>query len=329
MRITIKDIAKVSGVSYSTVSKALNNSPLVKEDTKRKILEVAKKLGYQPNISARNLVSKKSRIIGVVWPTIERIALSSLVTRINQIIEENSYSMILSISDFHTSVEMLARFQVDGIILFEEEEKSNIDPMLLSSVPILSYSVPNNNPYPVVDVNHKKAISMSVNYLKSLGHEDISFIGHLSINDPRQKEKYLGFLEGMKNAHIRVNKNFIIDTNGLNLYNGYLAAKTLLKKSILPTAIIASSYDISAGVLRAVKEANLEIPNDISIIAYDNIPQMANLETPLNSIGVPIDKLASKIVYSLLQLIEEPNAPVPLIQSMTPELVDRGSCKRL
>lgn len=326
MSVTIKDIAKASGVSYSTVSKALNNSPLVKTETKNKILKIAKELGYQPNFSARNLVSKKSNVIGVVWPTIERIALSALITEINDTIERNKYSMILSISKINSSVEMFRRFQVDGIIIFEEEEDPFIEPGILQAVPVLSHGVPRGNPYPVVDVNHKKAISKAVKYLYELNHTDISFIGALTTYDPRQKEKANGYQQMMKQLKLPINKNWLVDTKGLGWYDGYFATKSLLEKGQLPTAIIGGSYDISVGILRAIKEAGLEIPRDISIIGYDNIPQMASLETPLTSIGVPIDKLAHEIVHSLLQLIEQPDEEIPLVQALTPELNDRGSC---
>lgn len=325
MSVTIKDIASASGVSYSTVSKALNGSPLVKPETKRKVLKVAKQLGYQPNLSARSLVSKKSNTIGVVWPTIERIALSALITKINEIIEENHYSMILSINEIKSSVEMFRRFQVDGIIIFEEE-KVFIEPGILSAVPILSHGVPKENPYPVIDVNQKKAIHEAVEFLQQLNHTQICFIGDLSTDDPRQKEKASGFREGMKKFHLPVKKESMVDTSGLDFYSGYSATQSLLSNDHRPSAIIGGSYDICVGILRAIKEADLEIPEDISVIGYDNIPQMGSLETPLTSVGVPIDKLAYKMVDSLLMLIEQPDSSLPLAQTLKPELNDRGSC---
>lgn len=326
MSVTIKDIAKASGVSYSTVSKALNDSPLVKPQTKSKILDVAKQLGYQPNFSARNLVSKKSNAIGVVWPTIERIALSALITEINETIEKSDYSMILSISRIHSSVEMFRRFQVDGIIIFEEEGQPPLDPGILATVPVLSHGVPKKRPYPLIDVHQKEAIYKAVKYLHGLGHTEISFVGDLNSNDPRQKEKFLGYREKMKELQIPLKEGSIINTRGLDWYDGYFATKSLLENYHRPTAIIGGSYDLSVGILRAIKESGLDIPNDISVIGYDNIPQMGGLEIPLTSVGVPINKLANKIVYSLLQLIEHPEVKLPLVQTLSPELNDRESC---
>jgi LacI family transcriptional regulator len=106
MSVTIKDIARESGVSYSTVSKALNNSPLVKPETKKKVLETANMLGYTPNFAAKNLVSKKSRTIGLVWPAIDRIALTALVSKINELVTAENYFMILSVDEADKAIGM-------------------------------------------------------------------------------------------------------------------------------------------------------------------------------------------------------------------------------
>ncbi|OPF70706.1 LacI family DNA-binding transcriptional regulator, partial [Bacillus paralicheniformis] len=165
MTVTIKDIAHASGVSYSTVSKALRNSPLVKPDTKKKVLQVAEQLGYTPNFAARSLASKKSQTIGLVWPTIERIALSALVTKINEVVEKNSYSMILSVNRAKEAVELFKSFRVDGIMIFEEGGETQLSDDTGLTIPILSYGVSGEHTHPIIDVNHKKAIYKAVAYL--------------------------------------------------------------------------------------------------------------------------------------------------------------------
>lgn len=325
---TIKDIANVSGVSFSTVSKALNNSPLVKLETKLKILKIAEEMGYEPNFAARRLVSKETKIIGLVWPSIERIALSTLVTKINAEIEKNDYSMILSINSTKSAVEKFKRFQVDGIIIFEEND-NQIDYLLSSKIPIISYGHCNNQTtIPYIDVNYKKAMYLAVEYLYKLGHKDISYIGDFSLNDSRQTEKYAGFLEAMKQFNLQIIGQSLINTGGLDWQSGYRATNRLLQSSKIPSAIIGGSYDISGGIIRAVMENNLIIPKDISIIGYDNIPKMGDLETPLTSIGVPVEILAKKITDSLFQQIQNPNS-VPLIQKLKPELKERISCAQV
>jgi LacI family transcriptional regulator len=325
MNVTIKDIAKMAGVSYSTVSKALNDSPLVKSDTKKRIVAIAKEIGYEPNFAAQRLVSKQTKIIGLIWPTIERVVLSTLVTKISDEINKTPYSMILSVDPVQTSLETFRRFQVDGIILFEENVDVAVDPI---ATPLLSYGVARNEAakYPIIDANHEQAMYEAVKYLDALNQTNIAYIGDFSPTDPMQMQKYKGFVKAMKDFNLPVEEYNLINTSGLDWYDGYTATKKFLSISNRPTAIVGGSYDISGGIIRGIKEANLEIPKDISIISYDNIPQMENMEIPLTSIGVPVDKLAVEIVQSMIKIIEEKESQ-PVVIKMTPELTVRASCK--
>lgn len=326
MGITIKDIAKIAGVSYSTVSKALNDSPLVKSDTKKKIVKIANELGYEPNFAAQRLVSKQTKIIGLIWPTIERVVLSTLVTKINNEINQTPYSMILSVESTEKALDTFRRFQVDGIILFEENSEPSKNQ---TNIPLISYGVAKNRTveYPMIDANHEQAMYQAVNYLYELGHRDFAYIGDLSSTDPMQKEKYKGFMMAMKKHKLSIEEINKIDTAGLDWYNGYAATKNRLDHSAPPTAIVGGSYDLSNGIIRGIKETGLRIPHDVSVISYDNIPQMANTEIPLTCIGVPIEELAAEIVQSIIQSIEDENV-TSMVKKMSPILVERESCAK-
>ena len=325
MSMTIKDIANIAGVSYSTVSKALNDSPLVKGDTKKRIVAIAKEIGYEPNFAAQRLVSKQTKIIGLIWPTIERLVLSTLVTKISDEINKTPYSMILSVDPVQPALETFRRFQVDGIILFEENVDVAVTP---NTTPLLSYGVAGKDAanYPIIDANHEQAMYEAVKYLYSLDHTNIAYIGDFSPTDPMQMQKYKGFVKAMKDFMLSVDENNLINTSGLDWYDGYTATKKFLSLTNRPTAIVGGSYDISGGIIRGIKEANLHIPKDISIISYDNIPQMENMEIPLTSIGVPVDQLAVEIVQSMIKIIEEKDSQ-PVVIKMMPELTVRASCK--
>lgn len=323
MNVTIKDIAEKAGVSYSTVSKALNNSSLVKADTKNKIITIAKKMGYKPNFAAQQLASNKTKVIGLIWPTIERVVLSTLVTKISDEIHKTPYTMILSIEPIQKSLDTFKKFQVDGIILFEENTSIEID----TDIPFLSYGVDRRKKrsYPMIDPNHEKAMLKAVKYLYELGHKKIAYFGDLSSTDPMQIEKYNGFIKAINLYKLPKDHTSVINTHGLNWYDGFDAVNQLLDNSDLPTAILGGSYDISGGVVRGLKEKNIHIPVDISLVSYDNIPQMANMEVPLTCIGVPVDHLAKEIVRSTIQLVEGDLQPHQSIK-MTPKLQERMSC---
>lgn len=321
MTITIKDIALIAGVSYSTVSKALNDSSLVKPETKDKIIKLAKEMGYEPNYAAQRLVSKESKVIGLIWPTLERVAPSILVTKINEEISKSSYSMILSVNSLQTSLEMFKRFQVDGVIIFNEYLHDMPETFPL---PCLTYGVSKDKPFPVIDVNYQGAMNDAVAYLHGLGHRKIAFIGNLTTDDERQIEKAIGFQKAMENFRI-YEEGSLIDTEGLGWYDGYMATIRLINSAYRPTAIVSASYDISAGLIRALRQENYTIPNDISVLSYDNIPQMANMEIPLTSVGVPVEEIAEAMVQTLTRYIKDPKS-VPAVQTLTPVITERNSC---
>lgn len=326
MRVTIKDIARISGVSYATVSKALNDSPLVKPETKKRILDISDKLGYRPNIIAKSLVSRKSSTIGGIWPTMERAVLSTLATKINAELGKMSYSMLLSISPFESAIELFNRFRVDSILVFDRSNSATYPGKVTSNVPILCYGESVSSGFPTVCVDRRRAIFMAVEHLYSLGHRQIAFIGDLDHHKVSQQEKYFGFCDGIVQFGLGSHLNAAIDAKGLEWRHGYETAKKMIVySSQRPTAVICGSYDLAGGVIRAFGEADIKVPTDISVVTYDNLPQTARMEVPVTSIGGPTDKIAKTIVAALMDLMANRDnlPPVNLIQ---PELVVRESC---
>ncbi|MBU9723572.1 MULTISPECIES: LacI family DNA-binding transcriptional regulator [Bacillaceae] len=326
MGVTIKDIAKAAGVSYSTVSKALLNSPLVKEPTKKKIIAIAKELNYQPNAAARRLASKKSNTIGVVWPTIERVTLSALITKINEQLEAASYTTLLSINPVETAVTIFNQFQVDAILVFDDNNKSEYTSS--SSVPVVSYGLSDpNSPYPIIDVNRKQAIHLAVEYLYQQGHRKISYIGNVKGIDRLQEEKVDSFQKSVSDLGIDTFANAVISVDSLDQYDGYLAAKNILHSEHIPTAIICGSQDLARGIIRATQELNVSIPEDISIISYDNIPQREDLIIPLSTVGVPLDTISEHVAKTLIDVINKEEISNTI--TLEPELKITNSCRTI
>ncbi|MFD1436298.1 substrate-binding domain-containing protein [Kroppenstedtia eburnea] len=319
MGITIKDIAKAAGVSYSTVSKALNDSPLVKKETKQKILRVADEMGYQPNIAAKKLVSNESRTIGVVWPTVERVALTTLAAKINAALEQQKYHMLLSINPTKTAVDLFNRFQVDGVLVFGEEAHEEI---ISSSIPLLYYGEPGPATYPTIDVNRRKAIQLGVRHLVQLGHSRIAYIGDLNPQHSNQREKATGYTLGMEEAGYS-HLHEAVDSRGLSWQAGYQAVKQLLSKK-KPTALISASYDLTVGIIRGIKELHLTIPQDISLVSYDHIPEMEKLDVPVTAVGTPVQTIATEITNHLLQLASGKKVPPAILDV---ELFQRQSSR--
>lgn len=326
MSVTIRDIAKLAGVSVSTVSKALNNSSAVKPSTMLKIKQLSEQLGYQPNIAAQSLVSKRSRTIGAVWPNIDRAILSTLATKINERLTDNGYSMILTIDPVEAAVQLFNQIQVDAILIFDRSEPNSHLGSIKSKAPILCYGEPAIGGFHSVYVDRRKALFNAVQYLAELGHKRITYIGDISNKRISQQEKYLGFMDGIIKFGLPTHPEMTVNSNGLDSYEGYEAAKKLLESSYQPTAIISGSYDLSVGIFNALQMRDLKVPQDISLISYDNIPQMSMLPTPLTSVGGILDAIAAKIVDTILAMTRN-EEDIPQSQIVDPVLIERESCQ--
>jgi len=326
--VTIKDIAERAGVSFSTVSKALRDSPLVQNKTKQHILSIAKDMGYQPNIAARSLVSRKSGAIGIVWPSIERAALSSLLTRLNEELENYGYITLLSISNIESAIETFRRYQVDAILAFgDRDSMPNSVNSSAMQIPILTYGAADYTPYSAVDVNRGHAIRLAVRHLVNLGHQHIAYIGEPKSHDPLQAVKIEAFQEEIRHHGLHLADDSILQMNGLEFHDGYIAARTMMERPLRPTAVISGGIDLTRGILRAVSEFGLSVPHDLSVVSYDNLPQMEKLEVPMTVVGVAISSIASAIAKTILELIEAPSLMRTV--HLEPDLVVRASTAKL
>lgn len=322
--VTIKDIAEKAGVSFSTVSKALRDSPLVKPKTKQHILEIAAKLGYQPNLAARSLVSRKSGAIGVVWPSIERAALSSLITRLNGELEKHGYVTLLSISHIEAAIETFRKYQVDAILVFgDRDDLRGETGSQAQQIPILTYGAAGYTSHSAVDVNRGQAVRLAIRHLAELGHQAIAYIGEPRTHDPLQAVKIQAFYEEISQLGLYQGGCPVLPMEGLEFHDGYTAARLMLDREIRPTAVISGGIDLTRGIVRAIQERGLAVPQDISVVSYDNLPEMAELEIPMTAVGVAISDITSVIASTILELIDEPEAVRTV--HLEPELVIRDS----
>ncbi|MCL6459615.1 MAG: LacI family transcriptional regulator [Gorillibacterium sp.] len=323
MNVTIKDVARIAGVSYSTVSKALNNSPLVTQKTKQKVLAVASQLGYQPNLNAKSLVSRSSHVIGVIWPTVEEQAFSSLITIVNEELKQHAYSMVLSINSLDDAVTIFNQYRLAGILAFCEREWSSSVDLLPSSAPLLYYGNASRLGHHTINVDRKQAIFDAVSYLHGIGHNRIAYIGDLSRTpEEAQLDKYRGYMNAVIHYGLQTHPGMAISVNDFSWDEGYSAAKKLLASDYDPTAVICASYELTSGVIRAIKESGYRIPENISVVSYDNIPQQEQLEPAITAVGAPVYLTAQWIVETILDLISDSDtSPVPQKHIVIPSVL--------
>lgn len=311
MAVTLKDVAKACGVSYSTVSKALKNSPLVKPNTKAYIQQKAAEMNYIPNHSARALVSKRSNTIGLIWPSVDRVAVTHLVSEINEALKSLGYVMILSIDDIAVASKKFLEFGCDGIIIFDEGPSTNLPSDVYENIPVVAYGVDREIDYPIINVNHYKAMIMAIESLLEKGVKQIDYIGDINTTDSRQVAKKDAIVDYCQQHHIYYR---IIDSQGLSALETESAVKNFYVQHDLAPGVICGSYDITIGTLNAI---DLE-RNQPIIYSYDNIPHIAKLDYPVHAIGVPTVEIANKVVEVLDQVIS--GGTIDNVYNLEPQL---------
>jgi LacI family transcriptional regulator len=321
--VTIKDIAKMANVSYSTVSKALNDSPLVKPETKRRIQEIARQAGYQKNLLARHLVSGQSRLIGLVLTNVHNPTFSTLAKYLYQALKERQYHLIFAISA--EEVELFSQLRVDGLILWGEVVRNH--PYLLNVVrqgttPTLVLGSDEPLPVPSISFDRRAGIAEAVRYLKSFGHRRIGIIGG------PQEIKIRAFLEALAVEGLQGSDDLLFPTEP-SFEGGYRALRYADPTRKLPTAFIGLNNLVTKGALRALLEMGYDVPNDISLIGYDNLPDMQNAEVPLTSVGPLLEDAAERAAAAMADLIQkragkDDSAPVPVYR-LPSVLIPRAS----
>lgn len=331
--ITIKEIAKLANVSQSTVSKALNDRPDVNPETKRKIIALAKQYDFVPNAFGKGLKSRTTENIGVIFCREEQpLSGNPFYSRVLEGIEAElvlkNYNLVLQLIP-ECQQEMLPKMirqrQVDGLILagiFQEQFIKNILSNNISVV-LIDPKISINNCSQVLIDNEHGAFT-ATQYLIQKGHQRIGFISG-DLERLSFKQRFDGYKKALKYNDISIDKNLIM-TGGLE--KGYEHVKNLLNLENRPTAIFAANDINAIHGYKAIQEKNLRIPDDISIIGFDDI-DLAKYSTPsLTTVRVYKEELGSIGVRILLQLINGENK-TPNKTILPTKIIERDSVKQL
>jgi LacI family transcriptional regulator len=336
MSVRLVDIARKTGYSVSTVSRALHNESSkskISDEATAKIRAVADELGYKANKLARSLKSRKTYEIGVVVSDIMNPFFATLVKSISKELRNIGYTLMLCDSDENTDFEQesighLLEKRVDGLILapvgikakhFEEIQKAKIPTILVDRV--FQDSV-----FDTVSVDNYKGSCLATEYLINEGHTRIAFIQGLQgtvTNDQRLK----GFEDTLKKFNLKVPKKYIVGDDFRSL-NGYLQTKTLLKYNNPPTAIFTAGDLIALGCIQAINEENLNIAGDISLVTFDDPKFFALLSPPITVVKQPVTEMGVSAVRLIIDRIQNSTVDNKHIQ-FNPELIIRNSVKRI
>ena len=306
--VTIRDVAAATGFSVNTVSRALNDKPDVSAETKRVILETARKLGYRPNRLARGLRSNKTQTIGVIVADIANPFFGAVVKEIGETARQEGWSIILASTDEDRAREreaihvMLAE-RVDGLLITPcQKDRGNIEKLDSSGLPyVLLGRWFDDFPTDYVAPDEFQGGFAATEHLIELGHDRIAMIdAPLYISSARHR--LAGYRQALLNHGIEPDES-LITTRSLTVADGYRTAKSVLAIRPRPTAIFAYSDFVAFGVMKAVREAGLRIPEDIAVVGFDDVEFSSCLEVPLTTIRSPTKRLGKEATRVLLEKI--------------------------
>jgi len=331
MPLTLEDIAHLSGVSRSTVSRVINYDVNVKDETRQKVQQVINSYNFQPNLAARGLASGRTNVIGVVIPAGVSVIFADpyfplLLRGISSMCNTRNYSVMLWLAEPEYERRMISRILHNGLV----------DGVVIASIliddPIIQSLIESKMPFiligrhPTIDVNY-----LDVDNLQS-GHKATAHLIHLgykrigtitgSLNQVSGYDRYQGYLQALEDSGLPVIPELVAE-GSFTEEGGYNAMQHLLKYK--PDAVFVASDKMAYGAMRAVREAKLRIPEDVAIVGFDDIPASSTTEPPLTTVRQPVLQMGRKAVDLLIDVIEKGTKSTQKAFLDT-ELVVRESC---
>lgn len=333
-KITIMTLAKAAGVSHTTVSRALNDSPLVQESTKVRIKALADKLGYHPNINAKALVERKSYIIEAYFSDLDNGTTPGFMfNTINQARESMPQQYSVAVSSFASmqpNAATLAAPRCDGALVISQSNRDDpyIKTIAQSGLPIVVVNRKVDNPHvDNVVTDDESGMSQAVTYAISQGHRTFGFINGRHGFDSAQKRRR-GALKALHGHHLTILPG-CEQAGQYTIDSGYQAMKKILQASQRPTCVVAANDVMAIGAIRACADAGLSVPDDVSFIGFDDTAASNYVVPRLTTVHKPTREI---IEAGMKLLMQELNGNAPRYQRsqiILPKLVIRDSVKKV
>lgn len=332
MATSIKDVAREAGVSIATVSRVLNDIDVVNEDTKKKVLDAIKKLGYRPNIVARSLKTQRTKTIGILVPDISSGFYPEIVRGAEDVANIYDYNVILCNSDFDYDKEkdylrVLKEKMVDGVIYMssslQEESLDIINDLDLKTV--LVETKDREERLPSVTIDNIEATYEATKHLLDKGIKNIAFVGVEKDAANAWGYRFLGYEKALKEAGIEVNEDLVFLQN-LKYKTGHDAAEKFLKLDTKIEGVVCASDEIAMGVINGLREKGINTPGDVSVIGFNNNAVASYFYPRLTTVNQPSYDMGSVAMRMLIKILN--NKPLEEEQYVLDHnLIQRESCK--
>jgi LacI family transcriptional regulator len=313
-RTTSRDVARLAHVSRTTVSFILNNVPgvSISAATRQRVLDAARKLNYSPNVAGRKLVSGKSYTIGLVLcQAPEQIFtdafLPQVILGVEQAAMQQGFHVLLKPVDPNDTggyARLITENHVDGILLSgPRQDDQALMRLHQQGVPILLMGQLPQTDIPFVDVNAAAGAELAVQHLIGLGHRYIGMITNAPLDYTSAQQRREGYVKALKKAKLPLNKA-LIRAGNYTPASGYQAMQALLQVMPRPTAVFVASDVVALGAIRAIKQAGLDLPRDVAMVGFDDIPLAEFYDPPLTTIRLPAFGLGWAGGERLIRLIQ-------------------------
>lgn len=333
--LTIKDIAKMAGVSHTTVSRSLNGARNVKPETYEKIMEICQQTGFTRNAAARQLKKHEAKSIGIVVPDISNAFFAELIHNIEWDVKQRGFNIFISSSFYDYNIEdqniqALLERRVDGVIISGVGDKTHLSlQKYLDKLPILFLgdNIPNNF-VSKITVDGYNGIVKGARYLLSLGHRNLAFLGGRETSITHQRRRQ-GFLDVVQRA-VDVRYEVFTITSGSRIEDGYHTGMAYFGRCMesgtpYATAIMTINDHFALGIIQAAMEFGIDIPQQVSLIGFDDVAFASLPKIQLTTLAQPKEELCALAVETLMKLIGQSDRKI-YSEVIQPVLVRRETC---
>jgi len=333
-RVSIKDVARIAGVSIATVSRCINDPKCVREKTRLKVQDAILETAYSPNTLAQSFRRGKTHVIMVVLPSVGDPFFTDVMRGIRSVASGRGYSLLINETQFNTMTAdeigaMVVSRMADGIALLASMSPFGTTVLSATSQRRLPIVIgfetlsPELTDYPAVHIDNVAAARDATNYLLSLGHSRISFI-----SGPEQslltRDREYGYRSAMKEAGLTIEEGWVAE-GGMTIEGAIGATRGLLNLHNRPSAIFCANDEMAMGCIHEIKSAGLRVPQDLSVIGFDDVRYAEILDPPLTTISQPAEEMGERVMYRLLHEIEEGRSRQAQAEIVPHKLVIRQS----
>ncbi|MBV8101641.1 MAG: LacI family DNA-binding transcriptional regulator [Verrucomicrobia bacterium] len=326
-RVTLYEVAEVAGVSHQTVSRVVNGSPLVAERTRARVLKAIARMNYRPNSVARNLAARRSALIGVITFAVESYGPSHLIISLSEVARKLGYHVVVASAEYPVLDEIrrcgteLRGHGVDGVIvILPTILRLRALEEVFGDAPVVVMGARRQHRYTAVEIDHELGSQQATEYLIMEGHREIACISG-PLDWDCSSLRRVGWRRALEGRKLPLGPAVECDWSA---EGGYAATQKLLDSRARFTALVAGNDQIALGAMEALWENGIEIPGQVSVIGFDNMPESKFFRPPLTTVNHDFDLLSATSLHLVTQAISDPQAP-RLHHKIAPDLIVRQS----